>query len=119
MMQYDGDLKLPARFLVPPPAIHGTSGQILAKNGITTFACSETQKFGHVRPSHVVSDFMQSLIVLIMIDLLTVVSLQKAHIIQNHVQRTVVVVRNLVCLSPPQLARIAERGQVSDEKRHL
>lgn len=48
MMQYDGDLKLPARFLVPPPAIHGTSGEILAKNGITTFACSETQKFGHV-----------------------------------------------------------------------
>ncbi|KAK9811625.1 hypothetical protein WJX72_007216 [[Myrmecia] bisecta] len=48
MMQYDGDLKLPARFLVPPPAIHGTSGEYLAKNGITTFACSETQKFGHV-----------------------------------------------------------------------
>lgn len=49
MMQYDGDLKLPARFLVPPPAISGTSGELLAKNGITTFACSETQKFGHVR----------------------------------------------------------------------
>ena len=50
MMQYDGDLKLPARFLVPPPAISGTSGEILAKNGISTFACSETQKFGHVSP---------------------------------------------------------------------
>ena len=48
MMQYDGDLKLPARFLVPPPAIGGVSGEIFAKNGITTFACSETQKFGHV-----------------------------------------------------------------------
>lgn len=48
MMQYDGDLKLPARFLVPPPAISGTSGEILAKNGVSTFACSETQKFGHV-----------------------------------------------------------------------
>lgn len=48
MMQYDGDLKLPARFLVPPPAISGTSGELLAKNGISTFACSETQKFGHV-----------------------------------------------------------------------
>ena len=47
-MQYDGDLKLPARFLVPPPAISGTSGELLAKNGISTFACSETQKFGHV-----------------------------------------------------------------------
>lgn len=49
MMQYDGDLKLPARFLVPPPAISGVSGELLAQQGITTFACSETQKFGHVR----------------------------------------------------------------------
>ncbi len=49
MMQYDGDLKLPARFLVPPPAISGVSGELLAKEGVTTFACSETQKFGHVR----------------------------------------------------------------------
>jgi Metalloenzyme superfamily len=48
MMQYDGDLKLPERFLVPPPAIDKVSGQYLARNGITTFACSETQKFGHV-----------------------------------------------------------------------
>eukprot|EP01024_Parvocaulis_polyphysoides_P033640 TRINITY_DN2987_c0_g2_i2.p1 TRINITY_DN2987_c0_g2~~TRINITY_DN2987_c0_g2_i2.p1 ORF type:complete len:454 (-),score=91.43 TRINITY_DN2987_c0_g2_i2:285-1646(-) len=48
MMQYDGDLKLPANFLVPPPVINGVSGQYLVKNGITTFACSETQKFGHV-----------------------------------------------------------------------
>ena len=48
MMQYDGDLKLPARFLVPPPAISGVSGELLAQEGVTTFACSETQKFGHV-----------------------------------------------------------------------
>lgn len=48
MMQYDGDLKLPAMFLVPPPAIAGTSGEFLAKNGLKTFVCSETQKFGHV-----------------------------------------------------------------------
>ena len=48
LMQYDGDLKLPARFLVPPPAIKNTSGELLAKAGVTTFACSETQKFGHV-----------------------------------------------------------------------
>ena len=26
MMQYDGDLRLPARFLVPPPAIDHVSG---------------------------------------------------------------------------------------------
>jgi hypothetical protein len=28
MMQYDGDLRLPARFLVPPPAIDHVSGDI-------------------------------------------------------------------------------------------
>ena len=48
LMQYDGDLKLPANYLVPPPAISNVSGQYLCANGINTFACSETQKFGHV-----------------------------------------------------------------------
>lgn len=48
MMQYDGDLKLPTRYLVEPPAIDRTLGEYLAANGITQFACSETQKFGHV-----------------------------------------------------------------------
>ena len=48
LMQYDGDLKLPANYLVPPPLIERTSGEWLAKNGLETFACSETQKFGHV-----------------------------------------------------------------------
>lgn len=48
MLQYDGDLKLPKRFLVAPPAIKDTSGEWFAKSGITQFACSETQKFGHV-----------------------------------------------------------------------
>lgn len=48
LMQYDGDLKLPTNYLVPPPAISCTSGEYLAKNGFRTFACSETQKFGHV-----------------------------------------------------------------------
>jgi hypothetical protein len=48
MMQYDGDLLLPANYLVPPPEIHKTSGEFLVHNGISTFACSETQKFGHV-----------------------------------------------------------------------
>lgn len=48
MMQYDGDLKLPTKFLVPPPAISGVSGEFLVKNGLRTFVCSETQKFGHV-----------------------------------------------------------------------
>jgi 2,3-bisphosphoglycerate-independent phosphoglycerate mutase len=48
MMQYDGDLLLPKTYLVPPPEIKGVSGEYLAKSGVSTFACSETQKFGHV-----------------------------------------------------------------------
>ncbi len=48
MMQYDGDLQLPERFLVTPPSIAGTLGEHLAASGVTQFACSETQKFGHV-----------------------------------------------------------------------
>ncbi len=48
MMQYDGDTKMPARFLVEPPAIDRTMGEYLAKNGIPQYAISETQKYGHV-----------------------------------------------------------------------
>ena len=48
MLQYDGDLQLPKRFLVTPPAIKDTSGEWFSKAGLTQFACSETQKFGHV-----------------------------------------------------------------------
>ena len=48
MLQYDGDLQLPKRFLVAPPAIKDTSGEWFSKAGIAQFACSETQKFGHV-----------------------------------------------------------------------
>ncbi|MDR2679090.1 MAG: 2,3-bisphosphoglycerate-independent phosphoglycerate mutase, partial [Zoogloeaceae bacterium] len=48
MLQYDGDLKIPARFLVSPPAIENTLSAWLAARDIPQFACSETQKFGHV-----------------------------------------------------------------------
>nr|VFK36971.1 MAG: phosphoglycerate mutase [Candidatus Kentron sp. SD]VFK42037.1 MAG: phosphoglycerate mutase [Candidatus Kentron sp. SD] len=48
MLQYDGDLLIPERFLVPPPAIQDTMGEYLASAGITQFATSETQKYGHV-----------------------------------------------------------------------
>jgi len=48
MMQYDGDLKIPPRFLVVPPAIDRTFGEYLAKSGVPQFAISETQKYGHV-----------------------------------------------------------------------
>ena len=48
MLQYDGDLQLPKRFLVAPPAIKDTSGEWFSRMGLAQFACSETQKFGHV-----------------------------------------------------------------------
>uniref|UniRef100_A0ACD5WZT2 Uncharacterized protein n=1 Tax=Avena sativa TaxID=4498 RepID=A0ACD5WZT2_AVESA len=48
MLQYDGELKLPSHYLVAPPEIERTSGEYLAHNGIRTYACSETVKFGHV-----------------------------------------------------------------------
>ncbi len=48
MMQYDGDLQLPKHYLVSPPSIDRTFGEYLARNAVSQFACSETQKFGHV-----------------------------------------------------------------------
>jgi 2,3-bisphosphoglycerate-independent phosphoglycerate mutase len=48
MLQYDGDLKLPARFLVNPPEIRDTLSELLVANNISQYAVSETQKYGHV-----------------------------------------------------------------------
>ncbi len=48
MLQYDGDAKLPKRFLVEPPQITNTLSEFLVKNNIPQYAVSETQKFGHV-----------------------------------------------------------------------
>jgi 2,3-bisphosphoglycerate-independent phosphoglycerate mutase len=48
MMQYDGDLGLPSRFLVAPPAIDRTMGELLARAGRRQLAIAETHKFGHV-----------------------------------------------------------------------
>ncbi len=48
MMEYDGDAKIPKHFLVEPPAIDRTIGQYLCSEGVTSFAISETQKYGHV-----------------------------------------------------------------------
>ncbi len=48
MLQYDGDLKLPARFLVNPPEIKDTLSELLVSKGMNQFAVSETQKYGHV-----------------------------------------------------------------------
>lgn len=48
MMQYDGDLNIPSNYLVTPPAIDRTLGEYMAKSGISQYAISETQKYGHV-----------------------------------------------------------------------
>ncbi|MCG6927770.1 MAG: 2,3-bisphosphoglycerate-independent phosphoglycerate mutase [Acidobacteria bacterium] len=48
MMQYDGDLMLPKKYLVAPPAISQSLGEYLAITGVTQFATAETQKYGHV-----------------------------------------------------------------------
>lgn len=48
MMEYDGDLHIPRRFLVNPPAIDRTMGEYLVRNQVTQLALSETQKYGHV-----------------------------------------------------------------------
>ncbi|MEM9562930.1 MAG: 2,3-bisphosphoglycerate-independent phosphoglycerate mutase [Actinomycetota bacterium] len=48
MLQYDGDLLVPKRYLVAPPAIDRTMGEYLCAEGVPSFAISETQKFGHV-----------------------------------------------------------------------
>lgn len=48
MMEYDGDAHIPRNFLVEPPAIDKTIGQYLCAAGVTSYAISETQKYGHV-----------------------------------------------------------------------
>lgn len=48
MMQYDGDKMIPKNFLVEPPLIAGTVSEYLCGSGVTSYAVSETQKFGHV-----------------------------------------------------------------------
>lgn len=48
MMEYDGDLHVPAQFLVSPPSIDRTMAEYLCATGLKQFSISETQKFGHV-----------------------------------------------------------------------
>ena len=48
MTLYDGDTSTPKKYLVSPPAIKSTFGELLAERGHKQFACSETQKYGHV-----------------------------------------------------------------------
>ena len=48
LMQYDGDAAIPINYLVEPPLIERTLSHYLCAAGISSFAISETQKFGHV-----------------------------------------------------------------------
>ena len=48
MLEYDGDLHIPHKYLVSPPEITNTMGEYLADMKVSQFAISETQKYGHV-----------------------------------------------------------------------
>ena len=48
MLEYDGDLHIPSRYLVNPPSIKNTMSEYLVNAGVTQLAIAETQKFGHV-----------------------------------------------------------------------
>ncbi len=48
MLEYDGDLHIPSRYLVNPPEITNTMTEYLVSAGIPELAISETQKYGHV-----------------------------------------------------------------------
>jgi len=48
MLEYDGDLHIPSRYLVNPPEITNTMGEYLCAAGVKQAAVSETQKYGHV-----------------------------------------------------------------------
>ena len=48
MLEYDGDLHIPHKYLVSPPEITNTMSEYLANTGVNQLAISETQKYGHV-----------------------------------------------------------------------
>ena len=48
MLEYDGDLHIPSRYLVSPPEITNTMTEYLVSAGVKSLAISETQKYGHV-----------------------------------------------------------------------
>ncbi|MBQ9760189.1 MAG: 2,3-bisphosphoglycerate-independent phosphoglycerate mutase, partial [Clostridia bacterium] len=48
MLEYDGDLHIPSKYLVAPPEITNTMSEFMANTGIPVLAISETQKYGHV-----------------------------------------------------------------------
>ena len=48
MLEYDGDLHIPSKYLVSPPEITNTMSEYMANTSIPVLAISETQKYGHV-----------------------------------------------------------------------
>ena len=48
MLEYDGDLHIPSRYLVNPPEITNTISEFLSAARVTQLSISETQKYGHV-----------------------------------------------------------------------
>ena len=48
MTLYDGDLGIPARYLVQPQRVDETVSEMVARAGLAQVAIAETQKFGHV-----------------------------------------------------------------------
>jgi len=48
MLEYDGDLHIPSKYLVNPPEITNTMTEYLVSAGVPELAISETQKYGHV-----------------------------------------------------------------------
>lgn len=48
MLEYDGDLHIPSKYLVNPPEITNTMSEYMTGTNIKIAAISETQKYGHV-----------------------------------------------------------------------
>ena len=48
MLEYDGDLHIPSKYLVNHPEITNTMTEYLVGAGVNELAISETQKYGHV-----------------------------------------------------------------------
>ncbi len=48
LLQYDGDAMIPKHYLLDPPVIGKTVSEYLCATGLSSYAVSETQKFGHV-----------------------------------------------------------------------
>ena len=48
MLEYDGDLKIPNNYLVNPPEIKNTLSEVLVNAGLSSYAVSETQKYGYI-----------------------------------------------------------------------